>query len=203
MKSTIFLSFLTVLAFAGMSFTTPENGEVETYSVNIEESKIEWRARKVTGKHNGTIMIKNGNLNMEEGVLTGGSFDIDMTTITVLDLQPGKGKEKLEGHLKSADFFDVENHQTANFVITKVYPIDTKGTYRVIGDLTIKGNTNEVKFNAVVKEESGKIMGTAQEIEIDRVEYDIRYGSGSFFDNLGDKTIYDEFQLDVTLVAAK
>ncbi len=203
MKSTIFLSFLTVLAFAGMSFTTPDSGEVETYSVNTEESKIEWRARKVTGKHNGSIMIKNGNLDMEDGVLKGGSFDIDMTTITVLDLKPGKGKEKLEGHLKSADFFNVEEYETASFVITKVYPIDTKGTYRVIGDLTIKGNSNEVKFNAVVTEENGKIMGTAKEIEVDRAEYDIRYGSGSFFDNLGDKTIYDEFELDVTLVAAK
>lgn len=203
MKSTFILTFLTVLAFAGMSFTTPNTGEVETYSVDTEASKIEWRARKVTGKHNGSLMIKSGSLDMEDGVLKGGSFDIDMTTITVLDLQAGKGKEKLEGHLKSADFFNVEEYNTANFTITKVYPIDTKGTYRVIGDLTIKGHTNEVKFNATVTEEGGKITGTATEVEVDRSEYDIRYGSGTFFENLGDKTIYDEFQLDITLVAAK
>jgi polyisoprenoid-binding protein YceI len=203
MKKTFFFSFLTILAFAGMSFTTPNTGEVVTYSVDTESSKIEWRARKVTGKHNGHLMIKSGSLDMEDGVLKGGSFDIDMTTITVLDLEAGKGKEKLEGHLKSADFFNVEEHNTANFNITKVYPIDTKGTYRVIGDLTIKGNTNEVKFNATVAEENGKIMATATEVEVDRTEYDVRYGSGSFFSNLGDKTIYDEFQLDITLVAAK
>lgn len=204
MKSTFFLSILTVLAFAGMSFTTsPEKDTVETYTVDTESSKIEWRARKVTGKHNGSIMIKEGNLDFEGDELKGGSFTIDMTTITVLDLQPGKGKEKLEGHLKSADFFNVEEYTTATFTTTKVYPIDTKGTYRIIGDLTIKENTNEIKFNAVVKNEGGKIMASAEEIEVDRTEYNVRYGSGSFFDNLGDKTIYDEFQLDVTLVASK
>jgi len=204
MKSTFFLSILTVLAFAGMSFTTsPDKGTVETYTVDTESSKIEWRARKVTGKHNGSIMIKEGNLDFEGDELKGGSFTIDMTTITVLDLQPGKGKEKLEGHLKSADFFNVEEHTTATFTTTKVYPIDTKGTYRIIGDLTIKENTNEIKFNAVVKNEGGKITASAEEIEVDRTEYNVRYGSGSFFDNLGDKTIYDEFQLDVTLVASK
>ncbi len=202
MKSTFFLTFLSILAFAGMSFTTPNTGEVVTYSVDTESSKIEWRAQKVTGKHNGSLMIKSGSLDMEDGVLKGGNFDIDMTTITVLDLE-GRGKERLEGHLKSADFFNVEEHTTANFTITKVYPIDTKGTYRIIGDLTIKGNTNEIKFNATVTEEEGKITGTASEVEIDRSEYDIRYGSGSFFENLGDKTIYDEFQLDITLVASK
>jgi polyisoprenoid-binding protein YceI len=203
MKSTLILTFLTVLAFAGMSFTTIDTGKVETYSIDTEASKIEWRARKVTGKHNGSIMIKDGSLDFEEGVLKGGSFSIDMTTIAVLDLQAGKGKEKLEGHLKSADFFNVEEHNVANFTITKVFPIDTKGNYKISGDLTIKGNTNPVKFNASVAEEGGKITGTATDIEVDRSEYDIRYGSGSFFSNLGDKTIYDEFHLDVTLVASK
>ena len=203
MKSTFILTFLTVLAFAGMSFTTIDTGNVETYAIDTEASKIEWKARKVTGKHNGSIMIKDGSLDFEEGVLKGGSFTIDMTTVAVLDLQPGKGREKLEGHLKSADFFNVEEHNTANFTITKVFPIDTKGQYKISGDLTIKGHTNTVKFNAIVVEEGEKITGTATDVEVDRSEYDIRYGSGSFIGNLGDKTIYDEFHLDITLVASK
>lgn len=202
MKSKFILTILTVLAFAGMSFTTPGTGEVVTYSVDTEASKIDWRARKVTGKHNGHLMVKSGSLDMEDGVLKGGSFDIDMTTITVDDLKGG-GKAKLEGHLKSADFFNVEEFNTANFTITKVFPIDTEGNYKITGDLTIKGNTNQIKFNANISEEDGKITGTATDVEVDRSEYDVRYGSGSFFSNLGDKTIYDEFQLDITLVAAK
>ncbi len=201
MKSNLFLTLLTVLAFAGMSFTTIDTDKVvKSYSIDTEASKVEWVARKVTGKHNGSINIKDGSLDFEEGVLKGGSFNIDMTTITVLDLQ-GKGKKNLEGHLSSADFFNVAEHNTANFTITKAIATDSKGNYKITGDLTIKGNTNQIKFYANVMEEEGKVVGVAEEIEVDRSEYDIRYGSGSFFENLGDKTIYDEFHLKVTLVA--
>lgn len=199
MKNSLFFSFIAVLAFMGLSFT---DTAAQTYTVDTTASKIEWRARKVTGKHNGEVMLKGGSLQFEGDRLVGGTFDINMTTITVLDLQPGKGKEKLEDHLKSADFFNAGEYETAKFVITEVFPVDTKGLYKIKGDLTIKGNTNEEKFLATVTKEGSKIMGEAKEVEVDRSEYDVRYGSGSFFQNLGDKTIYDEFQLDITLVAS-
>jgi len=127
-------------------------------------------------------------------MLTGGEFAIDMTSITVTDLDGGM-KGKLEGHLKSPDFFGVENHPVANFKITKVVPRGTGGSYKVVGDLTIKNITKEIKFNADVKDD----MATAN-IQIDRSDFNVKYGSGSFFDNLGDKTIYDEFDMVVDLV---
>lgn len=110
------------------------------------------------------------------------------------------GLLRLEGHLKSEDFFGVEKYPTSKFVITRAIPQDTKGNYKVIGNLTIKESTKEVKFFAHVSEKDGKVTATGK-MTIDRSEYNVRYGSGSFFDDLGDKTIYDEFDMDITLVS--
>ncbi|MEL7145417.1 MAG: YceI family protein, partial [Bacteroidota bacterium] len=109
----------------------------------------------------------------------------------------GKSKGNLESHLKSDDFFGVNNYPTAKIVITKVVP-QGPGKYKVTGDLTIKGTTKEIKF---IANQSGN-TATA-DLVIDRSEYDIRYGSGSFFENLGDKTIYDDFELSVSLALMK
>ena len=144
---------------------------------------------------------KNGNLTWDAGTLTGGSFEIDMNSITDTDLE-GEYAGKLVGHLKSDDFFGVAKYPTSKFVITKAIPQDTKGNYKIVGNLTIKEKTNEVKFLAVVSESNGTINASGK-ITVDRSEYDVRFGSGSFFDGLGDKTIYDEFDLQVSLVAKK
>ncbi len=195
------LSFLfAALGLMTLSFTDPVK-EVVTMSVDTENSYIAWNAAKVTGKHNGKVMLKGGALNFEDGMLKGGEFEIDMTTITVEDLE-GNMRTKLEGHLKSADFFNVEAHNTATFKTTKVLPNGNAGEYKIIGDLTIKGITNEIKYYATVTEGDSNTMGSA-EITIDRTEYDIRYGSNTFFGNLGNKTIYDDFNLQVNLVAKK
>lgn len=172
----------------------------ETYKVNTEESTVEWLGKKVTGQHNGVIQLKGGRLEMEDGKLVGGIFTIDMTTIEDKDLS-GEYKGKLEGHLKSDDFFGVEKYPTSTFVITEAVP-QGPGKYKVIGNMTIKENTEKVQFTANVEEKDGKITASAS-ITIDRSKYDVRYGSGSFFDNLGDKTIYDNFDLTVSLVASK
>ena len=196
MKSFLKLSAVfALLGFAVMSFNT---AELATYSVDLEESVVVWKARKVTGAHEGTVSLKSGGLEFTDGALTGGSFEMDMTTIDCTDLE-GSWKEKLVGHLKSPDFFGVENYPTANFVITKVISRGTPGEYKIVGDMTIKETTKEIKFNTVIAENGEIKTGTAN-ITLDRSEYDIRYGSGSFFDNLGDKTIYDEFDLEITLV---
>ena len=118
---------------------------------------------------------------------------MDMASINVTDLEGG-AKEKLEGHLSSPDFFSVEGHPKATFVITKVAPRGTEGEYKVTGNMTIKDMTKEVRFNAKVMD--GRANAT---IELDRTDYNVKYGSGSFFSNLGDKTIHDEFVLDVEL----
>ena len=128
---------------------------------------------------------------MEGDQLVGGEFVVDMTSISNEDLS-GDNRAKLEGHLKSDDFFGVENYPTAKLVITNV--VKNENTYKVTGDLTIKETTEPITFDL---EEAGDNFTTT--LTIDRSKYNVRYGSGSFFDNLGDKTIYDDFTLDINL----
>ena len=196
MKSNFGLSLLATFAWTGLAFTGAE--KMESYTVDTAQSTIEWKGYKVTGKHNGTVKVQSGSLDFDGEELVGGNFVIDMSSITVLDLQ-GEYKAKLEGHLKSEDFFGVEQHPTASFVINKVISRGAPGDYRIEGDLTIKETTKPIKFNARIEEEGGQRVAVA-DITLDRAEYNVRYGSGSFFDNLGDKTIYDEFDLTVNLV---
>lgn len=193
MKKLFFLPLLAILAMAATA--------VQNYNVDTNNSVIVWKGYKVTGQHTGTVKVKNGNLQLTDGKLTGGSFEIDMNSITDTDMEP-EYAAKLVGHLKSDDFFGVSKFPTAKFVITRAIPQDTKGNYKIIGNLTIKETTKEVKFPATVAEQNGKVTATGQ-LKIDRSEYNVRYGSGSFFDDLGDKTIYDEFDLNVSLVANK
>lgn len=191
----MFKSLLLASAFLGLFATT------FAFSVDTEASEITWKAYKVTGSHEGTLAIKDGQLDFKDGQLTGGSFEIDMNSIKVTDLD-GQGAAKLEGHLKSPDFFGVENHPSAAFTITKVVSRGTPGDYRVTGDITIKETTKEIRFNAEVVEKEGNYIATA-DVKLDRTDFNVRYGSGSFFENLGDKTIYDEFDLNIKLVTKK
>jgi polyisoprenoid-binding protein YceI len=189
-----FLFLILFFALLGLSLAVPS-----VYKVDVSASYIIWTGEKVSGKHTGSVKIKEGALQMDNGRLTGGAFTIDMASITCADLE-GSMAEKLVGHLKSADFFGTEKYPTAQFTITRAIPQDSKGNYKVIGDLTIKEKTNPVVFKANVTETYGVIQATGI-VVVDRSLYDVRYGSGSFFDNLGDKTIYDEFELRVSLNA--
>lgn len=192
MLLSILLSIITLISSG--------EGTKETYKVNGSESSVSWLGEKVTGKHNGSVVLKDGSFTFEDGKLTGGTFTVDMTSITDEDLS-GEYKTKLEKHLKSDDFFGVEKYPTSTFLITSAVP-QGPGKYKIIGDITIKGKTEEIRFPANLEEKDGKVTGTAN-ITIDRSKFDVRYGSGSFFDNLGDKTIYDNFELTVNIVAAK
>jgi len=194
MKNLVFL--VAVVAFIGFAFTNPN--EENSYKVDKENSTLVWKAYKVTGSHAGTITLSEGELKFKKGVLKSGSFKIDMTTINVTDLE-GEYKGKLEGHLKSPDFFDVANNPTAKFVTTSVTATDKANSYNVTGNLTIKNITNEISFVANVDDSKAPIVTTAS-MKIDRSKFDVKYGSNSFFDNLGDKAIYDEFDLEVKLV---
>lgn len=187
----LFYSILSLGLFLSVSaFAHPGDGD--KVAVNLEKSTVSWVGKKVTGKHGGIINIKEASLEMEDGKLSGGSFTIDMTSIKVTD--EGGFAAKLEGHLKSDDFFGVEAHPTASFEITKVASLGTPGDYKITGNLTIKETTKEIKFHANVSESSA-----TAEITVDRSDFNVKYGSGSFFDNLGDKTIYDDFYLTVNL----
>ena len=190
MKRTV-LSLALAMVF-GTALAHTEPAEVEKKEVNAEKSTVSWKAYKVTGSHNGVVELKSGALMFEDGALTGGEFVVDMTSLIATDLE-GDSKAKLEGHLKSDDFFGVASHPTSKLVFTEVKSTG-KNSYEVTGDLTIKGITKPVTFDVSVY--GSKATAT---MKVDRAQYDVRYGSGSFFDNLGDKTIYDEFDLVVDL----
>lgn len=183
------LTTLVLVAFMTFSFTTLESDKKE---IKTENSKVVWKGYKVTGSHVGTITIKSGHLNFNGDKLIGGSFEIDMTSITVTDLE-GEYKGQLEGHLKSDDFFGVEKYSTASLSFTKVKSTG-KNSYKVTGDITIKGKTESITFDISVYGNKANAS-----LKIDRTKFDVRYGSTSFFDNLKDKTIYDEFDLAVDL----
>lgn len=186
-------SFLTLaLAFFAAGAYATEPVAEEKVEVKTNESRVTWKAYKVTGSHTGTVALESGDLVFDNGTLTGGEFVVDMTSITCTDLE-GEYKEKLEGHLKSDDFFSVGSHQTSKLVFTDIKATG-KNSYEVTGDLTIKGITKPITFDVSVY--GSKATAT---LKVDRAQYDVRYGSGSFFDNLGDKTIYDEFDLVVDL----
>ncbi|MET0759977.1 MAG: YceI family protein [Flavobacterium sp.] len=164
----------------------------QTKPINTSKSKITWIGKKVTGQHEGIIKLKEGALVFKNKKIVGGNFIADMTTLINTD-QTGKDKAKLEGHLKSTDFFDVDNHKTSKLVFKSIAE-KKPNSYTITADLTIKGKTKPVKFDMVVKGKTASARFT-----IDRTKYGIQYGSGSFFDDLGDRTIYDEFDLDVLL----
>lgn len=189
-----FTLFTFLIGALALAFTGP----VENVSIDTEQSQITWKGYKVLGSHTGYVSVKDGDFQMQDGALVGGSFMIDMTSITCTDLE-GEYADKLVGHLKSDDFFGVANFPTASFNITQVISRGTPGSYKIVGDLTIKEKTQQIKFNANISEEDGQNIAVA-DVTIDRSDFDVRYGSGSFFDNLGDNTIYDEFDLSIRMV---
>lgn len=182
----IFKSAMILAVVAGTSLI---NKEVKT--VNTETSTAVWTGKKFAGSHNGTIDLKSGLLEFNNNQLTGGEFIIDMSSLEVTDLS-GDNKAKLEGHLKSDDFFSTATHETATLKITKVD--NTSSPYKVIADLTVKGITNPITFELTTTEDTA-----TTQIVIDRSKYDVKYGSKSFFSGLGDNFIYDNFEVDITL----
>jgi len=196
--STMSKLILSILFAAGFALTAQAgNPDIGKMKIDVSASKVEWTGRKVTGKHTGTVNIKEGTLDIKDGVLIDGNFTIDMSTIKSTDLT-GDHAAKLEGHLKSDDFFGVAAHPTATL---KIVQVTDKGDsqFEVKADLTIKGITNPVTFMTQVSQEGKKYKATAH-LTIDRTLYDVKYGSGKFFQDLGDSTIYDEFDLDISVV---
>lgn len=190
------LKTLAIIAFAALSTTVVSaqaKAKNDGKKIDVSKSNIHWVGKKVTGQHEGDINFKEGTLLFQDGKLTKGKFTVDMTSIAVTDLKAGEGKEKLEGHLKADDFFGTDKYTTATLNFTKVTP-KANGVYAVTGNMKIKEKTNPVTFDLTVKGNTA----TAK-VTIDRTKYDIKYGSGSFFDNLGDKAINDNFDLTVSL----
>lgn len=180
---------------------TSENENV--YEVNTEASIVKWNAQKVlvrTNDHFGTIDPSFGKIILDENNdLIGGSIVMDMESIQVLDTD----STSLLNHIKSADFFEVENYPTAEFVLNEVEKLEnSEFDYIASGDMTIKGKTNEIEVMVNI-EVDGDLINAETKFEIDRTRWDIIYGSGNFFKELGDNVIDDMIGFDIRIVATK
>ena len=173
----------------------------DTYKIDSDRSKIYWVGRKITGQHNGTINIKDGYVDINKGSITDGAFEIDMGTITVLDMSE-KYNKKLASHLKNPDFFDVQKFPISVFKIKKSYNFFMIDNIIFEGDLKIKDVLIEKSIPATisVNDSVAEAIGV---INIDRTLFDITYGSSSFFDNLADRAIDDNFTLKFKIVAVR
>lgn len=182
---------LSTLALAGL-FILSASAQ-QKLNADTEKTKLSWIGEKVLGQHDGSINLKSGWLTMAGNKITSGQFDIDMSSI-----KDREGNANLEKHLKSDDFFGAEKFPVATLVLNESTAFD-KGTGVAKGTLTIKGVTNPVEIKATMQKKDEGTWFYAN-IVVDRTKYSIKYGSGSFFDNLGDKTIYDEFTVKVNVL---
>ena len=172
-------------------------GFSQDYKVIADKSIIRWSGKKIGKNHVGKVTLKEGSFTIKGDKFTAGQFVIDMTSIVNEDVTDANWNAKLIGHLKSEDFFGVEKYPTATLSITESARFEKDET-TVKADLTIKGATHPVTFK--VKRIGDVFQST---VTFDRSQFNVRYGSGKFFENLGDNAIEDLIPLDVTLVAVK
>jgi polyisoprenoid-binding protein YceI len=200
MKTKINLNYVPLslaAVFAFLAFIVPP--PASKFKVDTKASTLTWLGKKVTGQHTGTIGISSGELIGEGKSIKEGSFEIDVNSLTVTDITDKDSNAKLVGHLKADDFFGASKFPKATFVISSISP-KSGNDYTVKGKLTIKGKTNDIEFPATITNDGKKVTANAK-IVIDRTKFDIRYGSKTFFENIGDKAISDEFELTLKLVA--
>ena len=198
-KSLLILSLICFISTAGL---IAENLHVDVYHVDATNSSVQWFAAKFTGKHEGTVKVLSGDIKNNHGQMSG-SIEIDMNSIVDTDIKDEKMNAKLTNHLKSADFFDVATYPKASLVITSIMPMaEVKDglTHTVNGKLTIKNKTNPISFDVTLITQGSKITCVGSAV-VDRSKYDVRYGSKSFFEDIGDKVIYDEFTIKFNVVA--
>lgn len=197
MKTILALAF--VLSTSAFAQTKEQS---TTYKVDTEKTKINWEGSKVSGKHNGTIKAKSGNLVFKGAELASGEIIVDMNSMTVTDLASDKATaDKFLGHMKSPDFFNTEKYPESKLVIksTKKAGNDLE----VMGDLTMIGQTQPVTFKVTDWKWTDKLVTGKAMIKLDRTKYGLKYGSGQFFKGLGDKMIHDEFTLNIDLTATR
>lgn len=167
----------------------------QEFTVDSKNSGIKWDSRKVSGKgHYGTVAVKEGNIVISDNKIQKAEVVVDMTSIVNTDGNDGEPNARLVGHLKSDDFFSVEKFATASFTLTGSTEFENNQA-KVFGRLTIKGITQPINF--IAKRDGNKLTTN---LAVDRTLYDVKYGSGKFFDGLGDNMIKDEFTLEISLV---
>lgn len=188
MKNT-FISLALILVGLNMSAQ-------DKFIADNDKTTLSWLGEKVLGQHTGTVKLLSGWLNWQDNRIPAGEFLIDMKSIKDDD-----NSTRLEGHLKSDDFFGVEKFPVSRLVITGSESFEN-GTALVRGNLTIKETTLHVEFKSTIQK-SDEGMWFYSNIIVDRSKYNVRYGSGSFFSNLGNNLIYDEFKVKVNLFVKK
>ena len=192
------LALITASMVSTVAFAAPTALKIDT-----KASSIAWLGSKVTkASHDGNIQFSGGTIEVEKGEIKGGNFTVDMATITNNDLKDSaEYQAKLVGHLKNEDFFDVKKYPTSTFKITSV---TKKSATEVVikGDFTMIGKTVAIEFPAKVDIKGDMATGEAV-LKLDRTQWGLKYGSGKFFQGLGDKMINDEFQLTMKIVAKK
>lgn len=192
----------------GQKVETEEAKEVKAtnaasaYTVDLAASTVNWTGSKLAGDHTGTLAIQGGSIEVMNNQIVGGSVVFDMDGITNTDME-GEYSEKLVGHLKSEDFFDVAKYPTAKFEITSVSSKDgnPNANMSITGNLTLKDVTKSISFDALVKVAEGTVQIAAPDFTFDRTEFNVKYGSTKFFDIVKDKAVYDEIGVNFTLVA--
>jgi polyisoprenoid-binding protein YceI len=181
------------IALLLIALVTIQATQAQLKKIRPLSSSIQWTGKKVTGQHEGTINFLDGILTFKSNKLVAGTFTVYMKSISTTDLT-GEYKDKLDGHLKADDFFGVEKFPTATLVFKKITPVNAT-TYTVVADMTIKGKMNPVTFTLITS-----ATGATANVKINRAKYDVQYGSETFLGSLGDKAIYDDFDLKIKLV---
>lgn len=173
----------------------------ENITVDIDASKVNWIGYKVGGNHNGTIKLQSGTLSVDEDKILSGSFIIDMNALENSDLEAGKMRDQLVGHLKSEDFFDVAKYPTAKFEITSTKKLDS-GSYLIEGNLTMKEVTKNISFEAQVNKSTDNVYtATTNTFVINRTDWGVNYGSKNIFKDLKDAVILDDVEIQITISA--
>lgn len=191
----LFATIVMVISFAN-SFAQKSNKS--KIDIDLKQSKLEWTGKKLGGEHYGEIQLASGHLTFDKKKLTGGTFDMDMTSINCMDITDAKSNNRLIDHLKSEDFFSVTRFPKSTFTITKA-EAKSETEYLITGNLTIKEKTNPITFPAKVVVVGNQIKAEAT-LVFDRSKFDVKFGSQSFFENLGDKLVYDDVDMKVTLI---
>ena len=178
------------------------NVYAQEFKLDKKSSKVEWEGKKIIGdSHTGLVDSESGSLVFKKNKLVSGNITLDLNSLTCTDIKNEDYNTKLIGHLKSGDFFSVEKFPTANFKISHA-KTKGKGNYLVKGNLTIKGITKPVEFTTIVHQTGNKATVKGLLI-VDRSKFDVRYGSNSFFDDLKNKAIDDNFNINFDLVFNK
>jgi len=189
----------------GTGLVNPPNPADGGYAIDLESSVVRWTGRNLFNHHHGTVKLAAGRIEIEQGTLKSARFSLDMGSIACEDLTDAQYNAMLIRHLHDADFFDVSHHPTADFVAEKVEPINgsTPGTpnHLIHGQLTLRGVTRELVFPAVVAAADPQHLTAQAQIEIDRTDFGSLYGSGKFFQFLGQHVVNDHIQLHVKLHA--